>query len=161
MWLTWRGHSGVHPNNTHTRTHTQTHMPMYLHMYTCVHTNTYTHEHTCTHKHMQDTCVCAHTHTDAYLGRAERGRPAPEGWWQQAAPPRLQTAPPHPGLGGAADVAASITWRAGCMGSLAHQPSGEPRLRGLQRGVENGEGSAVLMTAACTPRAARANSIAL
>lgn len=63
MWLTWRGHSGVHPNHTHTRTHTQTHMPMYPHMYTCVHTNTYTHEHICTHKHMhRHMHVCTHTY---------------------------------------------------------------------------------------------------
>lgn len=116
-----------------------------------MHTQTHAQTHACVHTHIQ-------MHT--WGGQREADRPQ-RGEWQQAVPPRLQTAPPHPGLGGAADVAASITWRAGCVGSAAHQPSGEPRPRGLQRGVENGEGSAVLMTAACTPRAARANSIAL
>lgn len=63
-------------------------MPMYLHVHTCVHTNMYTHEHTCTRKHT-DTCMCAHTHTDAYLGRAKRGRPALEGTVAAGCPPSV------------------------------------------------------------------------
>lgn len=111
-------------SQTHTHVHTPKQTCPCTHTHTCactqtcvctrtrVHTNVCAHGHTCAHKHtctQRDTCTCAHTHTDAYLGRAERGRPALEGTVAAGCPPRLQTVPPHPGLGGAADAAASIT----------------------------------------------------
>lgn len=63
MWLTWRGHSEVHPNHTHTHTHThtQTHayVPTRAHVCAHKHVHTRTYMHTQTHRHMH---VCTHTY---------------------------------------------------------------------------------------------------
>ena len=75
-------------SQTHTHVHAPKHTCLCTHTCTCV----CTHGHTCTHKHTctcTDTCTCAHTRTDAYLGRAERGRPALDGTVAAGYPPSL------------------------------------------------------------------------
>ena len=101
-------------SQTHTHTHTYTHPNTHAHVPTHVHVRAHkhvcTHGHTCTNTHAHaQTHARVHTHIQMHTwgGQREADRPL-RGQWQQATPPRLQTALPHPRLGGAADVAASI-----------------------------------------------------
>lgn len=150
---------------THTHVHTPKHTCPCTHTHTCACTQTCvctrTYMHTQTHMHTERHMhVCTHTYR-CIPGEGRERQTGPGGDSGSRLPPSVT------------DCAASSRTRQCCRcgrfnyvtggrrGLSGSPVPGEPRPRGLQRGVENREGSAVLMTAARTPRAARANSIAL